>query len=60
MGYHTECVCIRRGGGCVLCNDVKFGIITQLSGKIRRVNNYGKTLYSILYLSSIDENQKIN
>jgi len=33
VGYHTECICIRRGGGCVLCNDAKFDVITQLSGK---------------------------
>jgi len=27
---------------CVLCNNVTFDVTTQLSGKIRRVNNYRK------------------
>jgi len=51
VGYHTECVCIWRGEGHVLCNNVKFDVITQLSGKIQRVNNYGKNY--IVYCTSL-------
>jgi len=43
------CLYLERWG-CVLCNNVKFDVITQLSGKIRRVNNYGKNY--IVYCTS--------
>jgi hypothetical protein len=56
VGCHTEGVCIRRGGVCVQCNNIKFDIITRLTDKKCRVNKYEK-LYRVLYLSSIDENQ---